>query len=136
MPDFYRNCDEKENVWVLIRTDKDVRFGGFTSEGFDSESGRKKDDKTFIFSLDRKKIFDIKKGKKAISCSPYYGPCFVGAGNGSGAYNISIEGDIFENQQHTGEKNDNSYKITYNYELNNGEKLFKVKHLEVFQIIF
>ena len=92
--------------------------------------------KLLFFHQIKKKIFEIKKGKKAISCSPYYGPCFVGAGNGSGAYNISIEGDIFENQQHTGEKNDNSYKINYNYELNNGEKLFNVKYLEVFQIIF
>ena len=131
---FHKNCDEKKNVLVLIRTDKDVRFGGFTSEGFDSKSGYKKDNKAFIFSLNKKKIYEIKKGKNAICNSSNYGPCFIGAKNGSGYYNISIKNDIFRDQQHTGDNKNNSYEITYDFELNNGEKDFKIKQLEVFQI--
>ena len=60
---FHKNCDEKKNVLILIRTDKDVRFGGFTSEGFDSKSWRKKDNKAFIFSLNKNKIYEIKREK-------------------------------------------------------------------------
>ena len=134
--DFHKYCDEKKNVLVLIKTDKDVRFGGFTSEGFDSSSWHKKDNKAFLFSLDKKHIYEIKKGKNAIYCFKKYGPCFVGAQNGSGYFNISIKEDIFKNQQNTGNNEDNSYEINYDFELNNGEKDFKVKQLEVFQIIF
>ena len=134
--DFHKYCDKKKNVLVLIKTDKDVRFGGFTSVGFDSYLHHKKDNQAFIFSLDKKSIYEIKKEKNAIFCSKDYGPCFDGAENGCGLFNISIKEDIFKNQQHTGNNKDNSYEINYDFELNNGEKDFNVKELEVFQIIF
>ena len=53
---FHELCDGKKNVLVLIKTIKNVRFGGFTSVGFDSYSKHKCDNNAFVFSLDKKKI--------------------------------------------------------------------------------
>ena len=131
---FHECCDGIKNVLVLIRTTKNVRFGGYTSVGFDSFSNYKYDNSAFVFSFDKKKIYNIKKGKYAISCNKYYGPCFIGSNNGEGFFNIYIGGDFYLDFQNTGDYYNNSYNIKSDYELNNGEKDFKINKLEIFQI--
>ena len=86
-----------------------------------------------LFLQIKKKIYDIKEGKYAISCKEEDGPCFVGAENGCGYYNISIRGNFYLDN-HTGNNDFNSYKINSDFELNNGEKDFQIKELEIFQV--
>ena len=132
---FHECCDGKKNVMVLIRTSKNVRFGGYTSVGFDSFSNYKCDNNAFVFSLDKQKIYNIKEGKYAISCNKSYGPCFIGANNGHGFYNIYIDNNFYFDNHNTGDNVDNSYEITCDYELNKGEKKFKIEQLEIFQVL-
>ena len=120
---------------VLIRTTKNVRFGGYTSVGFDSISNYKYDNNAFVFSLDKQKIYNIKRGKYATSNNESYGPCFVGANNGEGYYNIYISSDFYLGEHNTGNNDNNSYEISSDYELNNGEQYFKIEKLEIFQIL-
>ena len=75
---FHEKCDGKKNVLVLIETTEGVRFGGFTSVGFNSTSGNTLDSNAFIFSIDKRKIYNVKKNKEAIYCYSTYGPCFLG----------------------------------------------------------
>ena len=54
-------------------------FGGFTQEGWESGSGKwKKDEKAFIFSMDRKQIYRVVNAQNAIYCDSSYGPTFGG----------------------------------------------------------
>ena len=129
---FHKICDGKENVLVLIKTTDNTRFGGFTSVGFNSNSGCTKDDKAFLFSLDKNKIYNIKKGQDAIYCREGKGPCFLGIG--TSWYNININKDIFTDKQSTSPAKDNKYEINNDYELNNGNRYFYIKKLEIYQV--
>ena len=127
---FHKICDGKENVLVLIKTTDDIKFGGFTSVGFNSTSGYTKDDKAFLFSLDKNKIYNIKKGCNAIFCGTSYGPSFTG----TSSFNICIENNIFKTKQHTSPARDNCYEIINDYELNKGNYYFYVKNLEIYHV--
>jgi len=88
---FHEKCDGKQNVIVFIETTEGIKFGGYTSIGFNSSSGEIKDNKAFLFSIDKKKIYNIKKDKNAIYCNSGYGPCFCG----TSSFNIYIEYNNF-----------------------------------------
>ncbi len=71
---FHNKCDNKNSVLLFIKTTTNKRFGGYTEIGFNSNDNEKKDDNAFVFSLDKKKIYNIKKGEIAIYCqSSLYG---------------------------------------------------------------
>ena len=57
-------------------------FGGFTQQSWDNKSKWKKDEKAFIFSIDRKQIYRVKDAQKAIFCYSNYGPSFGGGALG------------------------------------------------------
>ena len=125
---FHNNCDYKFNTISLVETTSGHRFGGYTSECFESpnEYFDKKDNLSFVFSLDRQKTFDVIKGKYAISCDKKYGPYFRDD-------HICIVDDFFTQESGTCIKG-KGFNTTKNYELNLGKKYFTVKRLQVFQI--
>ena len=121
---FHEQCDGKKNVLVLIETTEGERFGGFTSVGFNSTSGNTLDNNAFIFSIDKRKIYNVKKNKEAIYCYSTYGPCFLGT---LFFYNICIGGNHFLKEEcNTSPSKDNAYYIKYDYELNNSNKNFYI----------
>ena len=79
---FHSRCDNIPNTLVLIKSAGNRRFGGFASEIWESTTtGKFKDDKnSFLFSLDKQKIYSYKNDGKAIICNQVLGPCF-GSGN-------------------------------------------------------
>ena len=118
---FHEKCDGKKNVILFVETIEGIKFGGYTSVGFNSNSKYTKDNKAFIFSLDKKKIYNIKKDKNAIYCLNGYGPSFCG----TSCFNIFIFGEHFLKQKcNTSECSDNNYEINSDYELNNSKKIF------------
>jgi hypothetical protein len=125
---FHNNCDYKFNTISLVETTSGHRFGGYTSECFESpnEYFDKKDNLSFVFSLDRQKTFDVIKGKYAISCDKKYGPYFRDD-------HICIVDNFFTQESGTCIKG-KGFNTTKNYELNLGKKYFTVKRLQVFQI--
>ena len=65
--DFNRKCNGKNNQLIILKTTKQLIFGGFTGRGFQNTDNIKiKDDSVFLFSLDNKKIYDIKKDSYAL----------------------------------------------------------------------
>ena len=57
---FHSKCDNIPNTLVLIKSNGNRRFGGFTTQTLDS-SGQYKDDKNgFLFSLDKQRIYSYK----------------------------------------------------------------------------
>ena len=130
---FHEKCDGKQNVILFVETTEGIKFGGYTSVGFNSNSQHTKDNKAFIFSINKKKIYNVKKDKSAIYCFSGYGPCF----SGTSYFNIYIGGDHFLKKQcNTSKCNNNTYdNINSDFELNNSKEYFYVKKLEIFHLI-
>ena len=77
---FHKLCDNIPNTLILIKSAGDRRFGGFTSECWESSIKRKNDKNAFLFSLDKNKIYKNKNYSYSIYCNSLSGPCF-GFGN-------------------------------------------------------
>lgn len=139
--DFHNKCDKIGPNITLIKTNNNVKFGGFTKCNWgipedvedknNSEQGAQKSDPySFCFSLTSNKIYlhNIEKDG-AIFCSNEYGPTFsanIFAVNNKmlskGGYCTKKEKSFFN-----GQKKD--------YEISGGEKKFVIKELEIFEII-
>ena len=77
---FLSECDNISNTLVIIKSAGNRRFGGFASEIWESPTSAKfKDDKnSFLFSLDKQKIYSYRNNGNALRCFQNYGPCFGG----------------------------------------------------------
>ena len=124
---FHSLCDSFNNLIVLIKTKKGLRFGGFTSNKFKGSSHMKFDNNAFLFSLDLKKVYNIIPYKYAIYCYQNSGPCFS---QGS----LYIPNNFFKKDGKTGNAG-GPYQFEKDFELNNGEEKFIVKELEIFQVL-
>ena len=123
---FHNKCDGATRTLVLIETDRGKRFGGYTSKSWKGDCVEKKDDEAFVFSLDKMKTYD-NTGELAIGCYPKFGPIFMGC-------QIRIYDKAFTKGGTTFEKGLN-YKTEEDYELNEGERIFQVKEIEVYEVI-
>lgn len=123
---FHEKCDNLNMSLILIETDKDIRFGGFTTKSWGGNCIKKIDNDSFVFSLDNKKIYDIIPNEPAIGCYPKFGPIFLGC-------QIRIYDTFFTKGGTTCHKGLN-YKTNLDYELNNGESNFKIKDIEIYGI--
>ena len=123
---FHEKCDKIETSLILVETNKDVRFGGFTTKSWRGNNVKKIDNYSFVFSLDNNKIFEVIPNQPAIGCYPNYGPVFFGC-------QMRIYDEFFTKGGTTCHKGLN-FKTTKDYELNNGEKNFIVKDIEVYSL--
>ena len=124
--DFHEICDKLEMSLVLIETDEDVRFGGFTTKSWAGHCLKKNDINAFVFSLETNKIFDIIPNEPAIGCYPKFGPVFFGC-------QIRIYDEFFTKGGTTCHKGLN-YRTKVDYELNNGKQNYLIKDIEVYGI--
>ena len=131
---FHLKCDYIPNTLVLIKSEGNRRFGGFTPIPWKSNGECLKDNenKTFLFSLDNKKIYYLRSGCIAVYHYKEKGPCF-----GKG-HDIGIEGNpIKENKLYT-------YQSSFDYkgdkqplsECQQYPNFLKALEYEVLQIIF
>ena len=123
---FYNKCSYKFPTVVFVKTTKGRRFGGYCSIGWENTNGNcKKDINNFIFSLDKKKKYKIKK--------PEYG---IHTNSGYFAFGGGCDFVIYNNctsNNNNSNYNGGTYETTEQYELN-GEKDFTVSSYEVYQI--
>ena len=122
---FHQKCDKIKNTLILIKASGNKRFGGFTSETWDGDDVNKKDDKSFIFSIDKMKVYDIIEGENAINCNPDLGPVFVNQ--------IKLL-DKFFTQGGTTCKKGINFKTTEDFEITDGAEKFGVQEVEVYQL--
>ena len=123
---FHQKCDNIEMSLVIIETIKGIRFGGFTTRPWEGNCVQKIDNDAFVFSIDKKKIYDVIPNEPAVGCYPKFGPVFFGC-------QIRVYDNFFKKVSTTCHKRLN-YKTTQDYELNNGEQTFIVKDIEVYSI--
>jgi len=131
--DFHLHCDGYAPLIILIKTTKNVVFGGFTEKPFYSTKKRigNKDDNAFIFSVDRMKTYEVEKGTIATCSFRDYGPVFAGFEHN----NIYLFDDFFTDPGNVAEKGDR-FRTTENYEINLGEEKFFVEEMEIYQVLF
>ena len=129
---FHSLCDGMCPILAFIKTKKGKKFGGFTTVPYQSSETfkGKKDDDAFIFSIDKKKTYEVDKGTKAVCSYKNYGPVFYGY-----EYcNIYLIGNFLSVEGNVAKKGDR-YKTTEDYEINGGEKKFLAVEVEVFQVV-
>ena len=128
---FHKLCDGLSPILLLIKTTHNIRFGGYTETYFEgtSEYVGKRDDNAFIFSLDKRKYYNVEKGENAILCYINYGPVFY-VKNFS---NIFLREPFFKKKGSVAPRGDR-YKTKEDYEINMGKQYFKPLQIEVFHI--
>ena len=125
--DFHRLCDNKGETLIIIKTDKNYKFGAYTPLNWvtplSGEVSDPKDELTFLFSLDKKQKFIKIPGKspQTARSQQNYGP-LLGYGT-----DLGIKSDM---------KNGWSNNDTFlrNRELTNGENGFTINEMEIFQV--
>ena len=128
---FHKFCDGEPNILVVIQSKNGCRFGGYTKIGFSSEGDTKLDDSAFLFSLDKMKIYRVKRKMKVIYCDDKYGPCF-----GINDYkDLQINDNYLSQNSYVGRANGPFLNMNQDYELNQGSKEFQVDKLEIFKIL-
>ena len=132
---FHSKCDNIPNTLVLIKSAGNRRFGGFTTQTWDSSGNWKDDKNAFLFSLDKQRIYSYKNNGYAIYCSEGYGPTF-GCGHTIYLGNNPIQ----QKQLYTYESNSSS---SYNFNGDNNALsedgragCIYAAEYEVFQVIF
>lgn len=138
---FHQKCDNIKGTLTVIKTTKGMKFGGYTESTWNPDKSKilTKKDKNgigFCYSLDLFKIYNNSNNAKSIIiCYSTEGPDFYGGD----AYMFDIYFPIDSNtDSNTGytQKNDSFGKFEKDYEINNGERYFLMRELEVFQILF
>ncbi len=124
---FHAKCDQAKSSIVLVETDKGKRFGGYTTCSWSGDCIEKKDEEAFVFSLDKMKAYDNIQGEDAIGCYPKFGPIFLGC-------QIRIYDDAFTKGGTTFERGLN-FDTQEDYELTGGDRLFKIKEIEVYEVV-
>ena len=130
---FHKKCDYIKNIIILIRTKENKKFGGFSTESWETNAEipiHKNDKNAFIFSLDNYHFYNIIKPENALYCSKKLGPVF---GNGE----IFIPDNFYKNLSHCNEQE--VYKCILGNDNNEpliDEKEFYVEEIEAYQIDF
>ena len=93
---FHLKCDNIPNTLVFIKSEGQRRFGGFTPIPWKSVQSpcwvEDSSMKTFVFSLDKKKIYYLKDKSNSVYHSKNQGPCF-GEGHDIGIIGNPINGN-------------------------------------------
>ena len=120
---FHKKCDAKKNTIVLIITDNNKIFGGFTELEWDNYSGYKEGNKGFIFSISNNKIY-YNKSKYKIECKAYLGPTFSGGFGIDGNHGYDLT--YYESE----------FKTSTDEDVLEGKLDFIIKDYAVYQINF
>ena len=123
---FYNKISNKTPILIIIKSNYGFRFGGYTTQNCQITNNYKQDGKAFIFSIDKKKKYNISLSEYAIYCSSY---SFAFGGGHDFAINeqFKTSSSSYCNFPHSysgGEKN----------EINGGNSTFTVVECEVYHI--
>ena len=126
--DFHEKCDNKKNIFVIILTLDNKKFGFYTSVGLTSDKKNVYDNNAFLFKLTQTEMdcFYIRNGEIAFHGYNDY-ILYLGGEQ------IIIRNNFLSGASSCGCKMKN-YKIDNNYQINNGNKNFIIKELEVYNV--
>jgi hypothetical protein len=142
---FHQLCDDKGPTITIFKSKAARVFGGFTQQSWDRSGQWKKDEKAFIFSIDRKQIYRVKDAQSAIYCNSSWGPSFGGnalAVRGD-PLNKDDAGSCYTNGHSNGavygikSDSEGNHKVTgEGHKQKDDEKWFTCVELEVYGVTF
>ena len=129
--DFHRLCDNQGKTLVLIQTANNLIIGGYTTKNWNTSGNWYIDDKSFLFSLTKGRIFPIKKNCNAIFTMKDLGPWFACIGLGDTERKNLTQGIFYYKEN----ENDQCFE-NYNEIIPNDKKntYFDVKEVEIYKI--
>ena len=123
--DFHKYCDNREKTLILIETKEGRKFGGFTYSEWNHSNQWKNNKNDLVFSLDLNKKYKNEGNSSTLgdkNNGPIFGWCLL-------SKDVDI---VLWKSLNTGFSG-NSECFRTNYELNNNNKNFETKELEVYQ---
>ena len=125
---FHKKCDNKKNIFLLILTLDNKKFGFYTSVGLSTDKKTIYDNKAFLFKLSKEEMdcFHIKN--KEIAFYGYNDYILY-----LGGEQLIIRDKFLSGASSCGLKMKN-YRLNNNYQINNGNKNFIIKELEVYNV--
>jgi uncharacterized coiled-coil protein SlyX len=122
---FMDKCNGKCPTLAVIKTTNGYVFGGYTTQMW--KEGKVKDNNAFVFSINKKRKYNIKQPENAIGFGKNL--CWL-FGDG---YNAIL---VYENctKKNSNFVGNGTYDIPERYELNGGEQKFTVKSFEIYHI--
>jgi hypothetical protein len=122
---------DKNDLIILVKTNKSKRFGGYAHECFEKKEFGKNDMKAFLFNLDKKEIY--KSIDKRSNTIIWRGSNTIDSINFGTGTDLKIFHKFFSKESTT-----NQLPRDYNYKNEayalNGEYSFKVSFLEIYQV--
>ena len=88
---FHELCDGRGPTITIFKSKAERVFGGFTQENWDSKSKWIKDERAFIYSIDKNQIYSVFDAQKAIYCYSDWGPSFGGCA-------LGVRGDLLNKE--------------------------------------
>ena len=122
---FYQKCGNKCPTILFFKTTNGARFGGFTTQ-FWSKLGDVKDEKSFVFSLDKKEKYKVTNSKSALWGSEsafQFGTCRFRIDNCCTSVNSNYLND-----------HKTYYDLPSNYGLTGGDRNFTISSYEVYHV--
>ena len=126
--EFHRLCDNQGKTLLLIQTDNNLIIGGYTTKDWNTSGKWYNDEKSFLFSLTKGRIFPSKKNCHSIRGSKELGPWFAYIGFRELGRKDLTQG-IFH--YHLNENFENYNEIIPN---NNKDTFFNVIEIEIYKI--
>ena len=133
---YYNKIVNKSQTIHLIKTVKSFLFGGYVNIAYKRKALSFKDNKNFIFSLDKIKVYNLNKKGLHKSNNICFGEkdIFIEFNTG---FRIDNDLKLNDNEKYIIDEIMSYYdNVNDLYEINGGEKYFKVQEYEVFQILF
>jgi len=76
---FHKKCDDYASTLTIAKSSQGRIFGGYSDQKWNVSNNYKQSDKAWLFSIDEKEKFPVKKGNnQAIYAHQNYGPTFGG----------------------------------------------------------
>ena len=126
---FYNKVNNKSPTLIIVKSKSGYKFGGYTTNTWESNGNYKKDELAFLFSLNKTKKYNIKNDK--IQDAIYGSSNRFAFGDG---HDLRISDKCTSNNESY--CNPSSYNTTEQYELNGGQYNFYVDELEVYNVEF
>ena len=122
-------CLNKAPTLTLAHSIDDKKFGGYTTCSFDDSGQKKKDDYSFLFSLDKKKKYSKRNMNfNSIYCRKGKGPDFK--------WNFEFDQDNMSMCYCVADTGDNCWYLEKNELADNKNSTVKLKEVEIYYIDF
>ena len=127
---FTSKVSNKSSTIIIVKTTAGYKFGGYTANTWEITGDYKKDELAFVFSIDKKKKYNIKKDSIGYAIYPSNNKFAFGGGHDF----------VICDQCKTSKSNYWNFPYTYTggekFELTGGQYNFLVSECEVYHIEF